>query len=65
MLLQLLFLKQAIHEATLLLATVADNKVASCMISSCAVVCCRQQLLVKTDLIAGNIEDCGSQLAPE
>ena len=30
--------KRAIHEATLLLATVTENKVASCMISSCAVV---------------------------
>ena len=33
-------IKRAIHEAILLLATVADNKVTSCMISSCVVACC-------------------------
>ena len=44
-------LKQAIHEATFLLATVANNKVAWCMISSCTVVCCRQQLLVNREKV--------------
>ena len=29
---------RAIHEATLLLATVAENKVASCIISSCVLL---------------------------
>ena len=49
-------LKWATHEATLLLATVADNEVDSCMISSCTVVCCRQQLLVMNrHPITGNI----------
>ena len=48
-----LHIKWAIHEATLLLAAVAKNKVASCMISSCAVACCWQQLL--EGLIAGSI----------
>ena len=51
--------KWATHEATLLLATVASNKVTLCMVSSCAVVCYQQQLLMNTQKIycvfVGNI----------
>ena len=39
------WLKAPIHEATLLLATVACNNVAACMMQCCVVACCWQLLL--------------------
>ena len=39
------YVKAPINEATLLLATVACNNVAVCMIQCCVVACCQQLLL--------------------
>ena len=50
-------LKPFIHEATLLLVTVACNNVGTCMIQCCIVVCCRQLLLtfrLQFYFVAGN-----------